>query len=64
MIEGLKKVNKNEIYNKMTSKKNLSKFQERFSAHEKIRTSTPEGTTPSRWRVYQFHHVRRWEVQK
>jgi len=27
-------------------------------AHEKIRTSTPEGTTPSKWRVYQFHHVR------
>ncbi len=33
--------------------------EERRSAHEKIRTSTPEGTTPSRWRVYQFHHVRR-----
>ena len=26
-------------------------------AHDWIRTSTPYGTTPSRWRVYQFHHV-------
>jgi hypothetical protein len=22
----------------------------------RIRTATPFGTTPSRWRVYQFHH--------
>ena len=22
----------------------------------RIRTETPYGTTPSRWRVYQFHH--------
>ena len=22
----------------------------------RIRTETPFGTTPSRWRVYQFHH--------
>lgn len=29
-----------------------------FCAYERIRTSTPEGTTPSRWRVYQFHHIR------
>ena len=27
------------------------------SAHDWIRTSTPNGTTPSRWHVYQFHHV-------
>ena len=27
------------------------------SAHDWIRTSTPIGTTPSRWHVYQFHHV-------
>jgi len=26
-------------------------------AHDWIRTSTPNGTTPSRWHVYQFHHV-------
>jgi len=26
-------------------------------AHDWIRTSTPSGTTPSRWHVYQFHHV-------
>ena len=24
-----------------------------------IRTPTPHGTTPSRWRVYQFHHLRK-----
>jgi hypothetical protein len=29
-----------------------------FRAHDWTRTSTPYGTTPSRWRVYQFHHVR------
>jgi hypothetical protein len=28
-------------------------------AHDWIRTSTPNGTTPSRWHVYQFHHVRK-----
>jgi hypothetical protein len=28
-------------------------------ARGEIRTPTPEGTTPSRWRVYQFHHVRK-----
>jgi hypothetical protein len=28
-----------------------------IGAHDWIRTSTPVGTTPSRWRVYQFHHV-------
>ena len=28
-----------------------------LSAHDWIRTSTPYGTTPSRWHVYQFHHV-------
>src|SRR6266511_3675742 len=26
------------------------------SALERTRTVTPYGTTPSRWRVYQFHH--------
>ena len=26
------------------------------SALARIRTETPYGTTPSRWRVYQFHH--------
>src|SRR5690349_15086346 len=25
-------------------------------ALERTRTATPFGTTPSRWRVYQFHH--------
>ena len=31
---------------------------ERVGAHalERTRTATPFGTTPSRWRVYQFHH--------
>ena len=32
----------------------LSRF---FCAHDWIRTSTPNGTTPSRWHVYQFHHM-------
>ena len=26
------------------------------NALARIRTETPYGTTPSRWRVYQFHH--------
>ena len=26
------------------------------NALARIRTATPCGTTPSRWRVYQFHH--------
>ena len=26
------------------------------NALARIRTATPFGTTPSRWRVYQFHH--------
>ena len=28
----------------------------RWSALERTRTAMPCGTTPSRWRVYQFHH--------
>jgi hypothetical protein len=43
-----------------TSKqKNRNTFALRFlsCAHDWIRTSTPNGTTPSRWHVYQFHHV-------
>ena len=28
----------------------------RFNALARTRTATPCGTTPSRWRVYQFHH--------
>jgi hypothetical protein len=28
-----------------------------FCDHDWIRTSTPNGTTPSRWHVYQFHHM-------
>src|SRR3990172_6673615 len=28
----------------------------RLHALARIRTETPYGTTPSRWRVYQFHH--------
>jgi hypothetical protein len=31
-------------------------------ARGEIRTPTPEGTTPSRWRVYQFHHVRKRQL--
>src|SRR6476619_4054116 len=35
------------------------------NALERTRTATPFGTTPSRWRVYQFHHQGRpngnWE---
>jgi hypothetical protein len=27
-----------------------------LNALERTRTATPFGTTPSRWRVYQFHH--------
>src|SRR5205823_7179473 len=27
-----------------------------FHALERTRTAMPYGTTPSRWRVYQFHH--------
>ena len=27
------------------------------NAQERTRTATPFGTTPSRWRVYQFHHL-------
>ena len=27
-----------------------------YNALARIRTATPFGTTPSRWRVYQFHH--------
>ena len=27
-----------------------------WSALERTRTAMPYGTTPSRWRVYQFHH--------
>ena len=27
-----------------------------FNALERTRTAMPFGTTPSRWRVYQFHH--------
>src|SRR4051794_20473418 len=27
-----------------------------FNALARTRTATPCGTTPSRWRVYQFHH--------
>ncbi len=29
----------------------------RFCAQDWTRTSTPYGTTPSKWRVYQFHHL-------
>jgi hypothetical protein len=32
-------------------------------ARGEIRTPTPEGTTPSRWRVYQFHHVRKRQLK-
>src|SRR5688572_23654764 len=34
---------------------NLSQVQESY-ALERTRTAMPFGTTPSRWRVYQFHH--------
>ena len=33
-------------------------------ARGEIRTPTPEGTTPSRWRVYQFHHVRKRQLNR
>jgi hypothetical protein len=44
----------------IAKKMRISKTNSQFSlgAHERIRTSTPNGTTPSRWHVYQFHHVR------
>lgn len=31
-------------------------FQIAIHALERTRTAMPYGTTPSRWRVYQFHH--------
>ena len=31
-------------------------FEKAISALERTRTAMPFGTTPSRWRVYQFHH--------
>jgi|GEM_PF-6643201 len=31
-------------------------FQFTYCTRDEIRTRIPEGTTPSRWRVYQFHH--------
>ena len=31
-------------------------FEKAISALERTRTAMPYGTTPSRWRVYQFHH--------
>lgn len=31
-------------------------------AAEGTRTLTPFGTTPSRWRVYQFHHRSMWQI--
>lgn len=30
-----------------------------FRAHGGTRTPMPESTTPSRWRVYLFHHMRK-----
>ena len=34
----------------------VCRLPSRKSALARIRTETPYGTTPSRWRVYQFHH--------
>ena len=45
-----------KVCTKYETKKKGEVFSLFSCALDWIRTSTPVGTTPSRWRVYQFHH--------